>query len=159
MKQGKIGLRAAWLAALVVCAISWAGPAQAQEEKATLYDRLGGTYAIASVVDEFIERLLVNTTLNANPAIAEARGRVPKAGLKFRVTAMMAQATGGPEVYTGRSMVESHAHLNINEREWRAMMAELDAVLYKFNVPDGERQEVLALVETLKPDIVVVSSE
>lgn len=159
MKQGKIGLRAAWLAALVVCAISWAGPAQAQEEKATLYDRLGGTYAIASVVDEFIERLLVNTTLNANPAIAEARGRVPKAGLKFRVTAMMAQATGGPEVYTGRSMVESHAHLNINEREWRAMMAELDAVLYKFNVPDGERQEALAIVETLKPDIVVVSSE
>lgn len=159
MKQGKVGLRAAWLAALVVCALSWAGPAQAQEERATLYERLGGTYAIATVVDEFIERLLVNTTLNANPAIAEARGRVPKAGLKFRVTAMMAQATGGPEVYTGRSMVESHVHLNINEREWRAMMTDLDAVLYKFNVPDGERQEVLALVETLKPDIVVGSSD
>jgi hemoglobin len=159
MKQGRINLQAAWLAAMVFCALLWAGPAQAQEEKAALYERLGGTYAIATVVDEFIERLLVNSTLNANPAISEARGRVPKAGLKFRVTAMMAQATGGPEVYTGRSMPESHAHLNINEREWQAMMADLDAVLYKFNVPDAERQEVLALVETLKPDIVVGSSD
>ena len=49
----------------------------------SLYDRLGGVYAIASVVDDFVERLLVDNTLNANPAIKEARNRVPKAGLKF----------------------------------------------------------------------------
>jgi hypothetical protein len=45
----------------------------------SLYDRLGGVYNIATVVDNFIERLLVNDTLNANPAINEARARVPKA--------------------------------------------------------------------------------
>src|SRR5262245_37259405 len=46
------------------------------------YDRLGGTYAIATVVDDFIERLLVNDILNANPAIKEARDRVPKGRLE-----------------------------------------------------------------------------
>src|SRR5262245_43219731 len=55
----------------------------AQTAPKSLYDRLGGVYNIATVVDDFIERLLVNATLNANPAITEARARVPKAGLKF----------------------------------------------------------------------------
>jgi len=32
------------------------------------------------VVDDFIERLLVNKTLNANPAIKAARERVPSRG-------------------------------------------------------------------------------
>ena len=53
-----------------------------QAEGPTLYERLGGVYSIATVVDDFIERLLVNDTLNANPAIDAARKRVPKAGLK-----------------------------------------------------------------------------
>src|SRR5574341_1071167 len=77
--------------------------AQAQE-KPSLYDRLGGAYAIATVVDDFIERLLVNDVLNANPAIREARERVPKAGLKFSVTALVCMVTGGPEKYAGRTM-------------------------------------------------------
>jgi hypothetical protein len=52
---------------------------RAAEEKKSLYDRLGDVYAIATVVDTFIEKLLVNDTLNANPAIRDARARVPKA--------------------------------------------------------------------------------
>ncbi len=144
---------------LAFALLSWGGPVAAQEKTETLYERLGGVYGIATVIDEFIDRLLVNDTLNANPAIQEARDRVPRAGLKFRVTAMVAQATGGPQVYTGRSMTESHAHLNINEREWRAMVTDLKATLYKFNVPDPEQGEVLAIVESLKPEIVVSSME
>ncbi len=58
-------------------------------QETSLYERLGGVYAIATVVDAFIEKLLVNDVLNANPAIAEARNRVPKAGLKHRVTEMV----------------------------------------------------------------------
>ena len=49
------------------------------EQPKSLYDRLGGVYSIATVVDDFIERLLVNDTLNANPAISEARAR-PESG-------------------------------------------------------------------------------
>src|SRR5207248_4798067 len=78
-------------------------------KKPSLYDRLGGAYAIASVVDVFIEKLLVKETLNANPAIKEARSRVPKAGLKFHVTALVCQVTGGPQQYTGRTMKDAHS--------------------------------------------------
>src|SRR5262245_4490051 len=70
--------------------------AKAQATQPSLYERLGGAYSIATVVDDFIERLLVNATLNANPAINEARARVPKAGLKFHVTALVCEVSGGP---------------------------------------------------------------
>ena len=61
--------------------------------------------------DEFLEVLYVDDVLNANPRIKEARDRVPKAYLKYRVTSLVCQSAGGPEKYTGRTMKESHAHL------------------------------------------------
>lgn len=126
----------------------------AHAEEKSLYDRLGGIYPIATVVDEFIDRLLINDTLNSNPAINKARKRVPPAGLKYRVTAFVAQAAGGPQVYTGRSMAEAHDHLNIDEREWRAMVAELRAVLYKYDVPEAEQDELLKLLSGVKGSVV-----
>lgn len=130
--------------------------AQAQEaSEPSLYDRLGGVYNIATVVDDFIERLFVNETLNANPANKEAMDRVPKAGFKFRVTALVCQATGGPENYTGRSMKESHQHLNITEEEWQAMLADFKESLDKFQVPENEQTELFAIVESTKGDIVM----
>ncbi len=81
-----------WTLVALVALGSTAG-AQAQNTEKSLYDRLGGAYPIAVVVDDFIDRLLVNDTLNANPAIKEARGRVPAPGLKFHVTTMVCEAT------------------------------------------------------------------
>jgi len=121
----------------------------------SLYDRLGGAYAIATVVDDFIERLLVNDTLNANPAILEARQRVPKAGLKFHVTTLVCQATGGPCKYVGRDMKTTHARLNIREKEWDAMVADFRTTLTKFKVPAAEQSELITIVGSTKADIVV----
>ena len=127
--------------------------------ESSLYERLGGVYSIAAVVDDFIERLLVNDTLNANPAIAEARDSVPKAGLKYRVTELVCQATGGPCKYTGRSMKDSHTHLNITEQQWQAMRTDFKATLDAFKVPDAEQEELFAIVESTKEDIVVPSQD
>ena len=145
---------------LIVAAtmIASATRVSAQDAEApSLYDRLGGVYSIATVVDDFIERLLVNDVLNANPAIDEARARVPKAGLKYRVTSMVGQATGGPEVYDGRSMKDAHSHLNISEAEWQAMLADFKLTLEKFEVPEAEQAELFAIVESTKGDIVMVT--
>ena len=132
--------------------------AQAEEQsEPSLYDRLGGVYAIASVVDDLIERLSVDEILNANPAIKEARDRVPKAGLKFHLTALVCQAAGGPEQYTGRSMKETHQHLNITEEEWEAMKADFKETLDKFQVPEKEQNELFTIVESTKGDIVMSS--
>jgi hemoglobin len=128
--------------------------ATAQVKQPSLYERLGGTYSIATVVDDFIERLLVNPTLNANPAIKEARVRVPKAGLKFHVTAMVCEASGGPCKYTGRAMKESHQHLNITQAEWDAMVADFRTSLNTFSVPQREQQELITIVGSTRNDIV-----
>ncbi|MGH2603442.1 MAG: group I truncated hemoglobin, partial [Dehalococcoidia bacterium] len=122
------------IASLVVLAgLAVPVPASAQQASDTsLYARLGGVYAIATVVDDFIDRLLVNDVLNANPRIKEARDRVPKAGLKYRVTELVCQVTGGPCHYTGRPMKQAHAHLNISGREWEAMVADFRVTLDKF---------------------------
>ena len=145
-------------AATAAVLLSAATTARAAEEKKALYERLGGVYAIATVVDTFIEKLLVDDTLNANPAIKEARDRVPKAGLKFQVTALVCQVTGGPQVYTGRAMKPAHAHLSITEKEWDAMAADFVAVLDQYKVPAAEQQELLAIVGTTKSDIVVTAA-
>jgi hemoglobin len=132
--------------------------ARAQVTQPSLYERLGGTYSIATVVDDFIERLLVNSTLNANPAIKEARARVPKAGLKFHVTTLVCEVSGGPCKYAGRTMKESHERLNITPAEWDAMVADFKITLNKFNVPQREQQELLTIVGSTKNDIVRSSS-
>lgn len=130
-------------------------PAVGQDAEPTLYERLGGVYPIATVVDLFIDFLLANPTLNANPRIDEARRSVPPAGLKHRVTSLVCQATGGPCVYTGRGMDEAHAHLDISEEEWSAMLGDLRRTLDHFEVPEREQRELIAIVESTKDDIVV----
>jgi len=93
-----------------------------QPTQPTLYERLGGIYSIACVVDDFIDRIMIDPRLNANPAVNEAHHKVPPPGFKYLVTEMVGWATGGPQKYTGRSMRESHEHLNITPKEWEAFM-------------------------------------
>lgn len=126
----------------------------AQTPQRSLYDRLGGVYPIAVVVDVFIDELVADSILNENPAIAAARDRVPAPGLKYHVTAMVCQATGGPCVYTGRSMPASHAHLQINSREWTQMLVVFRRVLTRFEVPEAEQAELVAIVESTRSQIV-----
>ncbi len=134
--------------------LSVVGVATAQDKPKPLYDRLGGIYSIATVVDDFIERLLVNDTLNANPAISQARTHVPKAGLKFQVTALVCEVTGGPCKYTGRAMKESHQQLSITEGQWQAMLVDFQKTLDKFKVPATEQRELITIVGSTKKDIV-----
>jgi hemoglobin len=65
------------------------------QQQASLYDRLGGVYSIATVVEDFIDRIMVDPRLNANPRVDEAHHRVSPAGFKYLVTEMVCWATGG----------------------------------------------------------------
>jgi len=157
MKKTLLGVMVIGILFLVTVCTSYVTDGTAAEAQPTksLYDRLGGVYPISVVVDTFIDLLFVNDVLNANPAIKAARDRVPAAGLKYHVTALVCQQTGGPCKYTGRGMKESHAHLNISEKEWQAMLADFRRVLNNYGVPAKEQQELLAIVESTKKDIVV----
>jgi hemoglobin len=127
------------------------------EDARSLYERLGGVYAIAVVVDDFIDRIMSDARLNANPRVAEAHHRVSPQGFKYYVTEMLCWASGGPQIYSGRSMADSHHDLRITGSEWDAFMDDLDQSLARFDVPDRERGEVVAIVESTKADIVVTA--
>lgn len=124
-------------------------------EGASLYERLGGVYAIAAVVDIFIDRVMDDPRLNANPKVDEAHHRVSRAGFKYLVTEMVCWATGGPQRYTGRSMLDSHAQLAITEGEWQAFLDDFQKTLDQFRVPAAEQQELFAIVQSTKQDIVL----
>jgi len=121
----------------------------------SLYERLGGIYPIATVVDDFIDRVMHNPILNANPKVNEAHHRVTPPGFKYLVTEMVAWATGGPQKYTGKTMFDSHAQLGITEPEWQAFMKDLRDCFAKFSIPDQEQSELIAIVESTKKDIVL----
>ncbi|WP_246590229.1 group I truncated hemoglobin [Marinobacterium ramblicola] len=128
----------------------------AETKGPSLYDRLGGLAPVSVVVSDFIDALVPDEVLNANPAIDEARKRVPAPYLKYQVTALVCQVTGGPCQYQGRDMKSSHAHLNITEAEWGRMVSIFKEVLAKHSVPEQETQELLDIVESTKVDIVTM---
>ena len=124
-----------------------------------MYERLGGIYPIAAVIDDFIDRIMVDPRLNANPLVDEAHHRVSKAGFKYLVTEMVGWATGGPQRYTGRTMLDSHAHLKITSAEWDAFLDDLNQTFNRFEVPMQERGELIAIVNSTKGEIVRENEE
>lgn len=127
----------------------------ATQNQPSLYERLGGVYSIATVVDDFIDRVMADPRLNANPAVDEAHHKVPPAGFKYLATEMVCWASGGPQRYTGRSMADSHRHLNITPQEWDACMDDFQQTLDKFKVPAAEQAELHAIVQSTYGDIVI----
>ena len=123
-------------------------------ESTSLYERLGGIYSIATVVDDFIDRIMVDERLNVNPRVDEAHHRVLPPGFKYLVTEQLADASGGPQRYSGRSMEDTHRELLITAEEWEAFVDDLNQTLDKFDVPQQERSEVLAIIESTREDIV-----
>jgi len=121
----------------------------------TLYDRLGGVYSFAVVVDDLIDRIMTDARLNANPAVNEAHHKVPPPGFKYLVTEMVCWAAGGPQKYSGRSMADSHRHLQITPREWEAFLDDLQQTLDRFQVPAKEQAELRAIVQSTYGDIVL----
>ena len=125
------------------------------QDRPTLYDRLGGVYNIATVIDDLIDRVMADPRLNANPRVDEAHHRVSSAGFKYLVTEMLCWAAGGPQQYSGRPMGDSHRHLLITDEEWQAFMDDLQQTFDTFALPQPEQDEVRAIVESTREAIVV----
>ena len=120
--------------------------AQTAPAEPTLYDRLGGYFAIAAVVNRFSDEIITNPKLNINPALkawneTQAEGRLP--GLKFGRTLWIAAAAGGPFDYTGLPLTKAHAELNLTADEFAEVGAEIVRALDFFEVPEREQQELV----------------
>ena len=131
----------------------------------SLYERLGGAFAIAAVVDHFSDQVVKNSTAgqgSGNPQLREWHtnqlGRLP--GLKFMRTLWVCDIAGGPMTYAatkpGREILgleEAHRELRITPEEFDEVAAELARSLDHFNVPAQEKQEVLDAFAAHKSEV------
>ena len=126
----------------------------------TLYERIGGVNAIASVVNRFSDQIILNPKLNVNPALREwnKSGQLP--GLKFMRTLWVCAAAGGPFQYTptkeGKNKLgleEAHRALLISPAEFDEVAAELERTLDFVKVPQREREEVLGAFAAHKDEV------
>ena len=123
----------------------------AEQRTATLYARLGGYDAIAAVADDLLHRLMTDPQLGRFWANRGADGIRRE---KQLLIDFLCASAGGPLYYTGRDMPTSHKGMGISTGDWEVFLGHLRATLDKFRVPDGERREVLAFIESTKADIV-----
>jgi hemoglobin len=134
--------------------------AQTAPAEPTLYDRLGGYFAIAAVVNRFSDEIITNPKLNENPALkawneTQAEGRLP--GLKFGRTLWIAAAAGGPFDYTGLPLTEAHAELNLTADEFAEVGAEIVRALDFFEVPEREQRELVEAYQASMRDVVTAT--
>jgi hemoglobin len=131
----------------------------------SLYERLGGAFAIAAVVDHFSEAVVQNPIVgqaSENPVLREWHtnnlGRLP--GLKFMRTLWVCNVAGGPQQYaatkpgsTPLGLEEAHRELKISSAEFDEVAAELGRTLDFFKVPEREKEEVLAAFAAHKGEV------
>ena len=116
----------------------------------TLYARLGGYDAIAAVAEDLVARLQADKQLGR---YWQHRGEDGVRREKQLLIDFLCASAGGPLLYVGRDMKTSHRGMAITEADWRLFSGHLQATLGKFKVPDKEREEVLAFVESTKRDV------
>jgi hemoglobin len=133
--------------------------------ESTLYDRLGGAFAIAAVIDHFSDALVKNRIVgqeSENPALREWHtnklDRLP--GLKFMRTLWVCNVGGGPFQFTATrpgstplGLEEAHRDLQISPEEFDEVAAELGRTLDFFKVPQQEKDEVLAAFAAHKGEV------
>lgn len=132
----------------------------------SLYERLGGVFSIAAVIDHFSDALVTNPIVgqdSANPALREWHtdklGRLP--GLKYLRTLWVCEVAGGPFQFTATKPGETHLGLEkahdefeIASEEFDEVAAELGRSLDHFDVPDREKEEVLAAFAAHKDEVI-----
>ena len=121
----------------------------------SLFERLGGTYAIAGAVDVLVDRLFENAVVNSNEGVHAHHGDPANAaGYKFLVTAWSIEAAGGPKCYPGLDMVAAHQTLRITPAQFDAVSFEIRATLKFLGVPLAEEDEFMAIIEHYRPEVV-----
>ena len=119
--------------------------------KTTLYERLGGYDAISAVANDLVSRLQADSQL---ARFWQHRGEDGVKREKQLLIDFLCSSAGGSLYYTGRDMKTSHKGMKISESDWSALLGHLNATLEAFQVPQAEREEVVAFVQSTKPDIV-----
>jgi hemoglobin len=118
----------------------------------SLYQRLGGKDAIDAVVATFVTNIGRDQRIQLRFLFTDLDG------LRAHLSAQICEAAGGPCKYTGRTMRASHTGMRIRDAEFDAMAEDLAAALKAHGVGAREQKELLAVIGSLRPEIVEVAS-
>jgi hemoglobin len=142
------------------------GPVQV-EGKQTLFDRLGGEGGLTAIVDDFLPRAMQDPRVNwrrqgvkrgglfdRGPAVAWEATHANVAKLKKHMVQFLSLATGGPARYEGKNMKSAHADMRITNPEFDAVIGDLKATLDRLQIANREQKELLAIIESARPQIV-----
>jgi len=143
------------------------GEKQKAPGKKPLYDRLGGEKGITAIVDDFITRVLADPRVNwerkgvtrgglslkRNESVAWDPNAQNVDRLKKHMLQFLSLATGGPTVYEGRDIKEVHGGMHVSNPEFDATIGDMKATLDKLQVPNDEQKELLAILESTRPQI------
>ena len=117
--------------------------------EATLFERIGGTNAISRLVDTFYERVL------DDPSLAPFFKGVEMTKLRRMQLELFSAALDGPARYTGRPMIQAHAHLKIGLHHYQRFVRHLFDTLSDsgFELSDQERYEIIGRLNLLTDDV------
>jgi hemoglobin len=118
---------------------------------ASLFDRLGGAAGISNIVDDIVANHLVNPTVQTRFLNAKDLDHLKKMAREF-----FGMGSGGPVTYTGLDMRAAHKGMNISEQEYLAVMDDVMAALGKNGIDDTTQKDVLAILYSLKGEIIRV---
>ena len=141
---------------------------QKEEQKKSLYERLGAEPGLTKIVDDFMSRALQDPRVNwqrkgvkrggfhlgAAKEVTWDASPDNVARVKKHMTQFFSLATGGPPRYEGKEMKAAHADLHITNAEFDAAVGDLKASLDNLQIPNREQKELLAIVESTRPQIV-----
>jgi len=140
------------------------------EAKLALFERLGGEAGISNIVADFIPRALQDPRVNWQRKDVKRGGFSLHSGkpatwddnpqnvalLQTHMVQFLSLATGGPAHYEGKEIQSTHAGMHISNPEFDAALGDLKASLDKLKIPNREQKELLAIIESTRPQIVTV---
>jgi hemoglobin len=138
------------------------------EGKLTLFDRLGGEEGLSKIVDDFTPRALQDPRVNwerkgvtrggfsfhSGESVTWTNSPQNVAVLKKHMVQFLMLAAGGPAHYEGKEMKATHADMHITNPEFDAALGDLKASLDRLKIPNKEQKELLAIIESTRPQIV-----
>lgn len=123
-------------------------------ETPSLYERMGGVFGIANIMDVLTDRLFENVWANRNPYVAKMHERNGRPGFKWLVTAWSVEQTGGPKCYFGRDMHYAHVDMVTTEHDFDVVALEIAATLSFCGVGVQEQKEYLAIIESFRREVI-----
>lgn len=165
---GEKGVKKAEPAGATGSSLSGTNKAAQAEGKLPLFDRLGGEQGLTALMEEFVPRTLQDPRVNWERYGVTRGGVSFESGksvawqptpehvtvLKKHMIEFLELATGGPAHYDGKELKASHAHMHISNPEFDAVIGDLKVSLDRLKIPNTEQKELLAIVESTRPEIV-----